>query len=221
MSQLIEKLASEFPQLEPSLVSDVWHASFGNISHVRDQLRILVRPLFPGIFEMICSFYCLCPPQAKGFCEDESSTFGDSEPKVLNVTNPAAQQHDGTANHTVDSDPRESEVELISGTKDSTEALDVASERLKSSYKGCECSSTEDLDKKSRTVQLLQLIESFGELGSDIVSSVFDSCQNDIEKAVTKLSEMTESMGIERYAILKPGDDGTLDLMKFLTARRN
>ena len=43
MSKMIEKLATEFPELEPSLVADVWNASFGNMSQVRNQLKILVK----------------------------------------------------------------------------------------------------------------------------------------------------------------------------------
>jgi hypothetical protein len=97
-------------------------------------------------------------------------------------------------------------------TKESTESpgSELVFLSLTSSGKGLDNPCTEDLEQKSRALQLLHLMESFGEIGRDIVSSVFDSCQNDIEKTVTKLSEMTESMGIERYVVLKPGDEGTL-----------
>jgi hypothetical protein len=109
---------------------------------------------------------------------------------------------------TVDCDPPASEVETISHIEESTEAPSFEAERSTSSFKGNDPPCIEDVDKRSRTIQLLQLIESFGEIGGDIVASVFDSCQNDIEKAVAKLSEMTESMGIERYVVLKPGSEG-------------
>ncbi len=118
----------------------------------------------------------------------------------------------------MDSDPSTS-VETRSHTKDSTEAPVWAVEGVTSQSKEYDHLSAEELDKKSTAQQLLQLMETFGEIGGDVVSSVFDSCQHDIEKAVTKLSEMTESMGIERYVVLKPGDEGStwFDLMKILT----
>ena len=45
-AKIIERLATEFPQLEPSLVADVCNASFGNISDIRQQLQILVNDWF-------------------------------------------------------------------------------------------------------------------------------------------------------------------------------
>ena len=54
-----------------------------------------------------------------------------------------------------------------------------------------------------------QLMQSFG-LEQDIVESVYNSCGRDMEKSVEVLSEMTESMGIEKYTILKTTEEGNL-----------
>jgi hypothetical protein len=52
-----------------------------------------------------------------------------------------------------------------------------------------------------------QLTRNF-EFEDDVIASVYDSCGKDLAKAVEMLSEMTESMGIEKYYVLKTIDEG-------------
>lgn len=62
-------------------------------------------------------------------------------------------------------------------------------------------------DQQARAGDISQLIETF-ELDEDIVASVYESCGSDLEKTVATLSEMTESMGIERYSVFKIMEEG-------------
>jgi hypothetical protein len=125
---------------------------------------------------------------------------------VLNDSNSTLCQGHGWVDQYVDTDPSSSQLKTnpcIEKSNISIEGLE--SESTESLSKGDDIPPTEDLDLKTRKLQLLQLMENFSEVGADIVASVFDSCQNDIEETVTKLSEMTESMGIERYYVFDEG----------------
>ena len=112
-----------------------------------------------------------------------------------------------------------SQVDIIRPSKENFEAGDAISERLdftgvtspfntiSQQRAGQQLTETKLLFEQQNHVY--QLMQSFG-LEQDIVESVYNSCGRDMEKSVEVLSEMTESMGIEKYTILKTTEEGNL-----------